>query len=70
MLGTTVQEKVLINWSKVSRGPLRWLGAGALALRKEAKGNGLVEPGEEMALGGPNSSLPALLRRQWFKARG
>lgn len=29
VLGSTVLEKVLINQSKVSRGPLRWLGAGA-----------------------------------------
>jgi len=70
VLGPTVQENVLINRSKVIRGPLRWLRAGALALRREAEGNGL-ESVEETASEGPSSSLPALmrtLRRQWCKA--
>ena len=48
-----------INWSEFSGGNQHAQGAGALALRGEAEGAGLVQPGAEMALGEPDSSLVA-----------
>lgn len=39
------------------------VGAGALAPSEEAEGAGLVQPGEGMALGTPNSSLPGSMRK-------
>lgn len=38
-------------------------GAGTLVLRGDAQWDGLDQPGEEMALGGPQSSLPVPTRR-------
>ena len=62
---------MLINWSKFSTGLLRWSGAAALALWGKTEGLGPVQPGEETASWGPNSSLSIHLRslpRGWSQA--
>lgn len=46
-----------INWSEFSGGNQHAQGIGALALGEEADGAALVQPGAEMALGEPDSSL-------------
>lgn len=46
------------NWNKFSRKPPGWSGTGTLNPCREAEGGGLVQPGEEMGLGGPGSSFP------------
>lgn len=59
-----------MNWSEFSRGHQHGQGPGALALG-EAEGPGLVQPGEETALGGPVSGLPVPMRslfRRWSQA--
>lgn len=52
------QYKTDIYWNKFSRKPPRWSRARTLTPRREAGGSGLVQPGEEMCLGGPDSSFP------------
>lgn len=57
VLGLPTRERP-INCSRFSSGLPCWLGAGAHILR----GARLVEPGEEMALGEPDSSFQYLWR--------
>ena len=52
------QNKTDINWSKFSRKPPGRSGAGTLTPCREAREGGLTQPGEEMGLGGPDSSFP------------
>ena len=46
-----------------SREPPRWPGLEHLALSGEAEGLGLVQPGAETSLEGPDSSPPARMER-------
>lgn len=53
-----LQYKTGGNWSKFSRKPPGWSGAGTLTPCREAGWGGLVQPGEDMGWGGPDSSFP------------
>ena len=55
--------KALVNGNKFSGEPERWLGA--LALWGCDEGVGLVQPGEEVTWGAPNSHLPPARRPSW-----
>lgn len=60
-----------VNLNEFSERPSRWSGIGSLAVQGAVEGTGLVQPGEETALEGPNSSnlMPTRrLLRRWSRA--
>lgn len=54
---------VLPNWCEFRRGSVGWLGTEALALRGQAAGMGLLQPGEDTASEWLHSSVPVCAGR-------